>query len=64
MRQASDSGLVRRATERYGLDPALPEIVIYEPLPNGRRRSVGADYLVFAKDWHDRNGGSTPELFE
>jgi hypothetical protein len=25
------------------LDPARPEIVIYEPLPNGRVRLVGAD---------------------
>ena len=28
------------------LDPAKPEIVIYEPLPNGRLRLIGADYLV------------------
>jgi hypothetical protein len=45
------------------LDPLRPEIVIYEPLPNGGRRLIGADYLVFAKDWHTANGaGNTPKL--
>jgi hypothetical protein len=34
------------------LDPAQPEIVIYEPMPNGRLRLIGADYLVFADAWH------------
>lgn len=43
------------------LDPALPEIVIYEPLPDGRLRLVGADYLVFAEDWH-ANNQAAPEL--
>ena len=33
------------------LDPARPEIVIYEPLPNGRLRLIGADYLIFAEGW-------------
>ena len=43
------------------LDVARPEIVIYEPLPNGRLRLTGADYLVFSSDWHARNA-ATPEL--
>jgi hypothetical protein len=43
------------------LDPARPEIVIYEPLPNGRRRLIGADYLVLASDWHSKNSAQ-PEL--
>jgi hypothetical protein len=43
------------------LDPRRPEIVIYEPLPNGGRRLIGADYLVFADAWHAANTG-TPEL--
>jgi hypothetical protein len=43
------------------LDPAQPEIVIYEPLPNGRVRLIGADFLVFASDWHATNQ-ATPEL--
>jgi hypothetical protein len=43
------------------LDARRPEIVIYEPLPNGGRRLIGADYLVFADAWHASNTG-TPEL--
>ena len=43
------------------LDPSKPEIVIYEPLPNGGKRLVGADFLVFAADWHARHAG-TPQV--
>jgi hypothetical protein len=43
------------------LDPRRPEIVIYEPTPNGGRRLIGADFLVFAEAWHANNTG-TPEL--
>jgi hypothetical protein len=43
------------------LDPARPEIVIYEPLPGGRLRLLGADYLVFADAWHAAHP-ATPEL--
>lgn len=43
------------------LDPAKPEIIIYEPLPNGRLRMTGADFLVFTADWH-QNNAATPEL--
>jgi hypothetical protein len=47
--------------DRGVLDPTRPEIVIYEPLPNGRRRLIGADFLVLASDWHSKNP-SPPEL--
>ena len=43
------------------LDPARPEIVIYEPLPNGGRRLIGADFLVFAESWHASNT-ATPQI--
>ena len=43
------------------LDPARPEIVIYEPLPDGRLKLVGADYLVFADAWHATHP-APPEL--
>jgi len=39
------------------LDPTKPEIVIYEPLPNGHLRLIGADYLVLAADWDKKQGG-------
>ena len=52
------------------LDPAKPEIVIYEPQPNGRPKLIGADFLVFADGWHATNpdtpklGGQLLHLFE
>jgi len=44
------------------LDPTRPEIVIYEPQPNGRLKLIGADFLIFASAWHEQNGPATPEL--
>jgi hypothetical protein len=43
------------------LDATRPEIVIYEPTPNGGRRLIGADYLVLAEAWH-ANNAAPPEL--
>ena len=37
------------------LDVTRPEIVLYEPLPNGKLRITGADYLVFADAWHAKH---------
>ena len=34
------------------LDVTRPQIVIYEPTPNGRLRLIGADYLVLAGPWN------------
>jgi len=43
------------------LDATRPEIVIYEPQPDGRLRLIGADYLVFANAW-DATHPATPQL--
>ncbi|HKE95968.1 MAG TPA: hypothetical protein VKB34_16795 [Povalibacter sp.] len=43
------------------LDPSHPEIVIYEPLSNGRVRLTGADFLVLAADWDAKHSGP-PQL--
>jgi hypothetical protein len=43
------------------LDATRPEIVIYEPLPDGRLRLIGADYLVLADQWNGKQAGP-PEL--
>lgn len=43
------------------LDPTRPEIVIYEPLTNGRLKLIGADFLVLADAWHASNA-ATPQL--
>jgi len=34
------------------LDPTRPQIVIYEPLPGGGLRLIGADLLVIADTWN------------
>jgi hypothetical protein len=33
------------------IDATRPQIVIYEPLPNGKLQLIGADYLVIASMW-------------
>ena len=43
------------------LDPTKPEIVIYEPVGNGKVKMTGADYLVLADAWHARHS-APPEL--
>ena len=43
------------------LDATRPEIVIYEPLPDGRLKLIGADYLVLAEAW-DATHDAPPEL--
>jgi hypothetical protein len=43
------------------LDPMRPEIVLYEPTPNGGVRLIGADYLVLADAWNAKNS-SPPQL--
>ena len=42
------------------LDPRRPEIVIYEPRPNGQLRLIGADFLVFKADWDAEHPASRP----
>jgi len=34
------------------LDPTRPQIVIYEPMPDGSVKLIGADYLVIAQSWN------------
>ena len=43
------------------LDATQPEIVLYKPLPNGRLRLIGADYLVLADAWNATHS-SPPQL--
>lgn len=44
------------------LDAYRPEIVVYEPMPNGQLRLVAADYLVLKDAWDAAHPGSPPEL--
>ena len=43
------------------LDATRPQIVIYEAMPNGGLRLIGADYLLFADAWNATHSGP-PEL--
>ena len=45
------------------LDPTRPEIVIYEPMADGRLRLVGADFLILASAWHATHPATeTPQI--
>ena len=44
------------------LDATRPEIVLYEPLTDGRLRMTGADFLVFADAWDAAHPGDPPQL--
>ena len=43
------------------VDATRPEIVIYEPQPNGKLKLIGADYLVLADAWNAKHA-APPEL--
>ena len=43
------------------LDATRPQIVIYEPQPDGRLKLIGADYLLIASAW-DASHSGPPEL--
>jgi hypothetical protein len=43
------------------LDATRPQIVIYEPKPDGSLRLIGADYLLLADAWNANHSGP-PEL--
>lgn len=42
------------------LDPTKPQIVIYEPTPDGKLKLIGADFLVFVSDWEKAHPNDGP----
>jgi hypothetical protein len=38
------------------LDATTPEVLVYEPLPNGRLRLVGVEFITIAEAWDAANG--------
>jgi hypothetical protein len=44
------------------IDVTQPEIILFEPTPNGGIRITGADFLVLASDWDSKHAGAPPEL--
>jgi hypothetical protein len=45
------------------LDAATPELLVYQPLPNGELRLVALEYLVFQGDWLAAGNTTPPTLF-
>ena len=45
------------------LDPATPEALVYQQLPNGELRLVAAEYIVFQGNWWKAGNTSAPTLF-
>ncbi len=43
------------------IDAMHPQIVIYEPMPDGTLKLIGADYLVIADQWNSTHSGP-PQL--
>jgi hypothetical protein len=43
------------------LDPAQPEVLVYEPQANGSMKLAAVEYVIFASDWP--SDGPPPELF-
>jgi len=45
------------------VDATHPQIVIYEPMPDGHLQLIGADFLVIASDWDKAHPGQgAPQL--
>jgi hypothetical protein len=44
------------------IDPKHPQIVIYEPTPDGHLRLIGADFLVLADAWDAAHPADPPQL--
>ena len=54
---------VNGALARDGVvDPATPEVLMYEPAPDGTLELVGVEYVVFKDAW-DADNASPPEPF-
>jgi hypothetical protein len=58
-----NSDLLAEVNRTGIFDPARPQIVIYEPQPDGSLRLLGADYIVFADEWKAAHpDGLPPQL--
>ncbi len=51
--------------ERYGtlpIDPSRPEILLYEPRPNGTMKLVGVEFAVNAEAWYAAGNTAPPSV--
>jgi hypothetical protein len=44
------------------IDPTRPQIIIYEPMPDGRLKLIGADFLLIASEWDKTHPQQPPQL--
>jgi hypothetical protein len=45
------------------IDPLRPEVLVYEPKPEGGYRLVGVEYVTFQDAWHEAFGSAPPSVF-
>jgi hypothetical protein len=45
------------------LDPATPEVLVYERSRGGSMRLVALEYVVFTETWEEEHGATVPHLF-
>jgi hypothetical protein len=57
-------GVVRGSNPVRGTDPVIdplrPEVLLYEPQPDGSRRLVGVEFVVYRAAWDAANPGVKP----
>jgi len=45
------------------ITPLRPELMVYEPLPNGELKLAAVEYIVFVDEWHAKGHAEPPRLF-
>ena len=57
-----NSNLLDQVNQTGVFDPAQPQILLYEPNPDGSLRLTGADFVVFADAWNKNHPEGPPQL--
>jgi hypothetical protein len=45
------------------VDQLRPELLVYQPLPDGRKRLAAVEYIVFVDEWQAKGHQDPPKLF-
>jgi hypothetical protein len=57
-----NSALLDQVNQTGVFYPSQPQILLYEPNPDGSLRLTGADFVVFADDWNRNHPEGPPQL--
>jgi hypothetical protein len=57
-----NSALLDQVNKTGVFDASQPQILLYEPNPDGSLRLTGADFIVFADDWNKNHPEGPPQL--